>query len=749
MSLEVQRAIANARALNAELGKVDKAAQQAHRTMSQVGASTQTASRGRGGTGGVEDRYAMREYQGRVAWQRKLEQDTDRHLIREYQGRVRYEQKKETEQARAAARAATTKQAEADKLASIEASYQQKDYSRRVAHERRKEQDQARATTRAAASRQKDADKLSAIESGYIQRDYSRRVAYERRREQDQTRAANRAVALKDREQAQLKAVEDRWLRREQRDRVAFQRRKDEKAAADTEAAAGEDRAFLGHAATAAFAAITAQVVALSAAFEKAQARLSEAADATIRMRDSIRMEAALAGFGRTTNQALQSNLEFRAKTGLGMNEASDFTRQFEGSLPIGIEKGNITRQVADDLKVAAGIRANRLGGDMGTHGDLAGILGQYGKVNSAQHGLSQLEAVRWALTAGRGDDPVLTRGLLEASGATVREGGAVGNLPEMAALVGVMSLSAGASQAGTRTEQLIRGLRVGMTKHRKVKGAESSQADYLKGLGFTEKDSIEEMLDKIVPDIVKAEGAGRDASVYLAEHGFRNEEERRALVEVAHNYQPLKQRFAETRKRMNTFGPGEQATNQAFLDSPQGRAGVAGAMKDTAQVSLGLRHEKWKVLLEEAESDPEFQKTEQDWGLSFADRMTGYAAGHFSDPVAAGREKRLSRFARERLNKRARAAGIGDEELQGTLQESFGHDKSWYEINSDYANRVEKMIAEKGGSTAADTAPQMERLAKAIEENNKLLADQARRNGGGQAPPALPGPPRGGAVRP
>jgi hypothetical protein len=182
------------------------------------------------------------------------------------------------------------------------------------------------------------------------------------------------------------------------------------------------------------------------------------AAEATLDMRKALRVEGVLKGESTATDKTLKESLGLRVKTGLGMMEASDLTRQFEGSLPIGLEKKNITRKVADELIEQVGVMQARQGGDAGTRGDLAGILGQFGKIGSAEEGLGQMEAIRQALTAGRGDDTPLTNQLLKVAGSIVREGGPVPSLPEMGAIIGVTSLSAGPEAAGTRAEQLYRG---------------------------------------------------------------------------------------------------------------------------------------------------------------------------------------------------------------------------------------------------------------------------------------------------
>lgn len=759
-----------------------------------AGGGTARSGGGPGGSGAsLEDRYLLREYNGRVAHHARMQRAEESRLKREETRRIAHERRMEQIATTAAARAEANKQRTAAQLSAIEDRYAKRDYDQRVAIERRKEQETTRTAAKAqadkergaarvsatedaylkreydqrvtyerkqqlaieqagkrtAAAKQREAQQLAAMEERWLKREYDQRVAYERRKEVEAQRAAKRQVAIEERKQKELASLEDKWLRREQRERTASQRRKAEQATSAEESRVGSNQALMGHWATAA-AAIGASIGhAVGATLKDLVHQRKEAATATTDMQKNLRVEAALMG-RKNDATFLQQSLEFRARTGLDEAGASNFVRQFEGSLPVGIEKGNITRGVADELKLAAAQRARRLGGDEATHGDLAGILGQFTKINSAQEGLGKLEAIRYGLTKGRGDDTPLTQQFLKAGGTLIKEGGAVGSPEELAALIGVTSLK-NPEEAATLAVQLNRAVRVGVHRQRKVKGAKDTQGNYLKKHGVTEKDSIESALDKVVPDLKKAEQQGRDLQGYLYEQGFGNEEERVALVNAYENYQPLKIRMAEMRAMGAKAGPEQMKANREDMESPEARIAVAKQLDAAATVTKGLPNQRWEAELAAARTSPEFKKEES----SVLGKATDWLAGTYKGAIPGwdsvterGSEYRASYHAMMNLRKKAKAAGVSDEDLTTAYQESQKAGWTDYSKFSDFANRIEGKINEmQGGSTAADIKPVLEELSSAIKEFN--ANERKKQPPARQAPAPLPGPPRGAPVRP
>lgn len=494
-------------------------------------------------------------------------------------------------------------------------------------------------------------------------------------------------------------------------------------------------------AAAAGAGAIVAGLGLISEGYHKIRAEAEAAAAATSTLVKGLRMESTLKGYAGMGTQALTEALAFRTATGLPADQASDLTRQYLGSLPIGLEKGNITPEVANALMTQVGITQAWQGGDAGTRGDLAGVLGQFSKIGTVEAGLGQMEAIRQGLTAGRGDDPVLTAQLLKTAGSIVREGGSVGSLPEMAALIGATSLSGGPEQAGTRAEHLNRALKGGLLRHTKRKGAIMSQADYMKSLGITEKTDMEGFLGAIVPDVMKAKAAGRDVESYLGEHGLSNSEERRAVMEMVPLYDAVKSRMERARGAQD--GSKILEANKRFLQSTSGQEAVAEQLADVQTVTKGLPSRGLRALKEAAKASPEMLSGDQSiLTRTIGDLVSGMMMGEIpfvssmaggAGPMAAGRESRSERLAISALRSQALAAGVSEKELLEAQHGSYGT----ADYQAEYVNRVQALIAGKGGDTSIRTESTMSRLADAVEKSNRL--EEARQKGITATPNPLP----------
>lgn len=703
----------------------------------------------------IEDRYFKAEYDRRAKYEARKQQLAaaaaakaasqaekqanqlaaieDRYAKADYERRTKLEAKKQQQALSEAAR-----------LSGIEDRYTKRDYDQKVKYEAKKQQQAAAEAAKTASRAESQAAQLSAIEDRYAQRDYARRVANERRQ-----------IAQKERENRQLASIEDRYLRDEYRRRVAYQARQAKEQEKEAERAAAQRQRLLQQGIAAAATVAAAGLNFLTTSYAKIAEDAERAAAATIEMRQKLRIESTLKGAEGPTNQMLREALKLRAATGLNESDASALTQQYLGTIPIALQKKNIAPGVANDLMTQVGIRAARQGGDTGTHGELAGILGQFGKVDSVAAGLGQLEAIRVALTEGRGDDPILTRQLLASAGSMVREGGAVGSLSEQAALIGVTSLSGGPAKAGTRAEQLSRGLRAGLTKMRGGPGTVEPQGKWLKRLGVTENDSLEVALDKIIPDLRKAKAEGRGLEVFLSEHGMKSEEERRALIEVEGVYEQLKERFAAARKASTQGGPEALAANQRFLESDLGRSQVAEQLGAVSTATRGMRGARLSALTQEAKSSPEFQRGEQSLTQQGLDQFWGMLSGNFTLPLLgtqfgsgdageAGRQQRLQMSAIRLAEERAKRAGVTLPEMAKARAASY---RAGGEFQAEYVNQLESATMARGGRVGVDTAPALAALTAAVEENNRLLRDNNQRLGPPQ--PIAPQAPRALGPRP
>ncbi len=266
---------------------------------------------------------------------------------------------------------------------------------------------------------------------------------------------------------------------------------------------------------------------------------------------------------GKTPTQAAASIHRISAESGLNFNEANELKRQYEGTVPAALQKGNITQEVSDAILGETAKTGARLGGDQGTRGEMAGIVGQFGKVGSTGEGLAKLEASRKQLVDGRGDDGPLTKSLLSAA-PTLIESGMVGSIEEASALIGTTSLKGGPLMADTTAKSLVKGLR----------GTTTEQAQKLESVFGIKRGSTEDLesrLGKVVPKLRQVKDSGTDVASFLRDEIKLPAEEVEAVSYMIDNYEMLKGRMATARQDAKSGGAGVLADNAKFLASPEG----------------------------------------------------------------------------------------------------------------------------------------------------------------------------------
>jgi hypothetical protein len=330
--------------------------------------------------------------------------------------------------------------------------------------------------------------------------------------------------------------------------------------------------------------AVEAAFRAITRALAESNKQLDDYADDLFKVKDQLKELATLKGLATASDDFIKQIATFSRATGLSISQTDEFQRQFLGSIAGGQQKGNIDQATAERLMVEGGKVAARQTKDVLTRGDLLGILSQFRKYDQGDAGvkqaLSDAEAIRIGLTEGRGDDAPLTKSLLHVAGSFVGDKGPLPSLPEMAALLGVMSLSAGPGEADTRTEQLIRGLR----------GTTPDQIAWLRDHGIGETDTAEVKLDKLVPQLRAEQAAGRDIGTFLTEAKF-SDEFGRAMGEVLPNYEVLKKRFAAARQAPSGADIMAESERQAALDHTQRRR-MADADLAAARLARGAERE-------------------------------------------------------------------------------------------------------------------------------------------------------------
>lgn len=331
----------------------------------------------------------------------------------------------------------------------------------------------------------------------------------------------------------------------------------------------------------------------IAQATDEANRSQEKYAQTLLRTKEDLKELATLKGFAFADDKFLKEMSQFSRATGLSFTDAEKFQTQVYGSAAAGLEKGNIDEDTLKKLTVRAGMTAARQTKDYSTRGDLIGVLSQFRKYDKGDAGVRQAmgdaEAVRKALEAGRGTDSELTKSLLHVAGSLAGEGKMVGSLPELAAVVGATSLSAGPGMADTRTEQLVRGLR----------GETPQQTAFMKQFaGIGENDNLETRLDKIVPKLREQRSKGREISAFLNENGV-NAEQSRAIVEAESNYESIKKRMADARRASTDI----DAQDRAFRADPAGKMRMAEADAAIASIEQGKRTQLFEVAKKEAEA--------------------------------------------------------------------------------------------------------------------------------------------------
>lgn len=504
---------------------------------------------------------------------------------------------------------AREKQAEEEKVAKELAESEKRAAKEADAAKRKSERD-ALAEKRAAA---KEAEKL-ARETASAEATEARKTEAEKRRiARQQANAEKQAAremeqALRERAKAEEKAARDLAAQKERWAKEESERTNDQVEQSEKQAE-GIKRVAAGYLGLQ--TAIRAARF-LADAWRDTAEKTERAAKAALDFERASRVSGTLKGI--SAEQMAPQVATLMAQTGLDQNEADNLIRQFEGSLPAGLQKGNISRGTADQLLVQAAMAQARQGGDAGTRGDLFGVLSQYQKIGSVEEGMGQAEAIRMALTEGRGDDTPLTNSLLHVSGSLVREGGPMGTLPELAALVGVTSLSAGPTMADTRALQVSRAVRGTTTKQME---AISKQF----GIPVGSKMGLEERLGKVIPKLQEI-GKTQDIQSWLTNTVDTPEENAQALVEVMSNWDVLQHRFAAARK---ASGQGSQAmeANQNFQGTAVGKDMAAGSLKDVGTYVAGSKYKDAEALI--AESRAVRAAEPQTLARSMNDKISGW----------------------------------------------------------------------------------------------------------------------------
>lgn len=302
---------------------------------------------------------------------------------------------------------------------------------------------------------------------------------------------------------------------------------------------------------------------------KNAREHLKELAEQATETRDKFRELANLKGQSGPNDALLAEYTLLGKNAGLTTDEANAAGVQFDGSIPAGRQKHNITPNLEKPWFQEAMKFGVRMGLKPDTIGDMAGVIPQYTPIKNVAQGAGILGGIAHGLNEGRGNLEPLMKSLIKVAGAIVTEGGgAINNLPEAAALLGVESTISNPDRAGTLLKHSVQALR-----HFK----DDAQGGTLKHIGVKPGMSEMESLRKIAPKLIEADKLGLGADVWLTQHGFGEQREREGLVALTRNMEIVEERIKAV-QTIQHDGKTVIQKNADFLDHE--KAGIARMVK-------------------------------------------------------------------------------------------------------------------------------------------------------------------------
>lgn len=455
--------------------------------------------------------------------------------------------------------------------------------------------------------------------------------------------------------------------------------------------------------------------------------------EASFDLENKLRALAALTG-KTAPGQTVRDVIGYSMKTGMSIDEAERFQQAFFGSSPAGLQKGNVTQEILDEAVVQAGIMSKRQGGEAKPRGDLAGVLGQLAKYSPDKRTavvqmMSDLERTRVALGEGRGEDPELTKSLLNLAGSNVGPGKMFATVPELASHLGTQSLSAAGLMSDVRTEQLIRAF----------SGTTPEVTKFLHDwAGVEETDDMEKRLAKIMPALGREKAKGRTIPGFMKEHGF-NFEMQRAATELYEVYDVQKARLATTRggvgltpeqQEAARLKVGEQvlAENAAFMAAPGGRMGAADPALEGAKAISGEKFQDWTQVKKWAKA-AWYARSKH---LSLNEGFKGIVAGVLrSGNPFSGEEARHEEMALETLEAQVKAAGLTgvvNRRTAGMLGnwEAGGAEKGFFMAEPHERGRI--MAEELRRARIVPGAPLEKEIQDLLKEQNGMIKEDSAR---------------------
>jgi hypothetical protein len=273
--------------------------------------------------------------------------------------------------------------------------------------------------------------------------------------------------------------------------------------------------------ASAALSEVREGIAAIGASAQAVRDLLIDTAKENLAFREMLREYKFIKGESGGNDHTPEDVLKFAAETGLTKEESGKFLKAQQDALNTLPTARRPSQEVNEAVAREAGRLTARADMDPVEAGKIAGILGQYGEIKTAEQGVEQVGKIAEQLGKNSTFDfkkmmPAFFGIMSEMSG----DGGRVAKPEDLAAV-----FSAGTTQFGNaaRTATGVR------QANRLLRRLDGKSGELLKEFGVTEEDDFVEALRKVAPHVTGGQG-----DRFMKKHGFNNMTEIASVVKFA-----------------------------------------------------------------------------------------------------------------------------------------------------------------------------------------------------------------------
>jgi hypothetical protein len=290
--------------------------------------------------------------------------------------------------------------------------------------------------------------------------------------------------------------------------------------------------------------------------FDEASDRARELTREAIGMKNALNELMAIVGQkGGATSTDVIRNMEMARRVGVDPEWMRKYATSYAGAAELSV--GNTIQREQNTRAMEKTARYSALiGADPEMMAELAGISTRFKNFMGPQGDeevASQFYRTFQTAMAGRGQNAIVARELMQQIGVTLKEPGMKGafrDLPE-AMVAGGMFNEVSPGESATKIKSALRAMT----------NITGSQGDYLQGLGITGSESFFEALTEIEKDIAKNKPKEMDIKTYLAGEGFTDAEGRENIDIL------LTKRRAGMEKTLRTFAEQSEEASRKELN--------------------------------------------------------------------------------------------------------------------------------------------------------------------------------------